>query len=132
MVVLLRFRSARFDSAGEPPNPINPIRGHAALVWAGAVLRAEGFGCSAPQPEDWGWYSDVVDPDGGRYLVGASGDATGGGDTEWCLQLHARRGVWDRLRGANPLTLDAPLVQILEGRLRAEPEVDGVEREVER
>lgn len=132
MVVLLRFRSARFDSADEPPNPINPIRGHAVLVFGGAALRAEGFRCGDPQPEDWGWYLDVVDDAGGRYLVGASGDPAGDGDTEWCLQLHARRSLWERIRGVHRLDLDTPLVAILERRLRDEPTVRGVEREIER
>lgn len=130
MVQLLRFRTSRFDPAAEPPNPINPIPGQALLAWLCGELEPQGYTASEPDVEDWGWFVYVAGAEA-RYLIGASGEAASGRDVDWTLQIHPRRSLWERLRGANRLAHDAPLVVAIEGLLRAQPDFAQIELESE-
>lgn len=54
MAHVFTFRSARFDTAAETPNPINPIAGQSVLLWLGEQLRGSPYTATTPAAEDWG------------------------------------------------------------------------------
>ena len=66
MTLVVRFNTTMFDVSRERPNPINPIPGESLLLWLKAHATTP---VSAPEPEDWGWYADVV-WEGRAYLLG--------------------------------------------------------------
>jgi hypothetical protein len=122
MAHLFTFTSSQFGRASERSNPINPIAGEGVLRWLTAHLDATRFTVGEPYAEDWGWYTHVVS--GNRtYLLGASGEwGEAGGRTEWAVQLHLRRSMWDKLSRANPLASDDALSTAIEAALRGNPE----------
>ena len=122
MAHLFTFTSSQFDQAAERPNPINPIGGERVLRWLSAHLDSSRFALGEPDAEDWGWYTHVVS--GKRtYLLGASGEwGDSGGRTEWAVQLHLRRSIWEKLSGVNRLSADDPLSTAIEAALRGNPE----------
>lgn len=128
MAHLVTFRSARFDPSAEPANPINPIAGHAVLVWLAGSLRNAGFECGEPDAEDWGWYFDVTGH-GATYLLGASGEGESGekAPIDWTLQIHRHRSLTDRLLGRNAHAVDDALTALVERLVRAEPGFEEIE-----
>jgi hypothetical protein len=120
---VITFRSARFDIATEPPNPINPIAGESLLRWLGEQLRESRYAVTAPQPEDWGWAS---------YLIGASGEADDDapGHVAWTIQVHKYRSLKQKLTGANTLTHDDRLSAVIERLVRQD--AGAIDVEVER
>src|SRR5688572_8471799 len=123
---VITFRSARFDAAGERPNPINPIAGESVLRWIREPLGRSGYEATEPQPEDWGWYIGVTGH-GGSYLVGASGEP---GDVpapvDWTLQVHKHRSLKEKLTGTNKLAADDPLSALIERLIRQDADAGGV------
>lgn len=103
---ILRFTTAFFDVSKERPNPVNPIAGESLLLWLQAQARPQ-LELSAPEAEDWGWYSDVI-VDGRAYTIGASasgdedddegGNADPRGAREWVLQIVKHRSVSEKLQ----------------------------------
>jgi hypothetical protein len=128
MAHLITFRTSRFDSSAEPANPINPIAGHAVLVWLVNSLRATGYEGGEPDAEDWGWYVDVTGPNA-TYLVGASGESKPGSNSaiDWTIQLHRHRSFTDKLLGRNVHAADDPLTALVERVVRAEPSFTNVD-----
>jgi len=128
MAHLVTFRTAKFDPHAEPANPINPIAGHAVLVWLSAALRGEGFESGEPDAEDWGWYLDVTGH-GAAYLVGASGESEPDdkGPIDWTIQIHRNRSLSDKLFGRNAHAPDDPLTLAIERVVRAQPGFEGIE-----
>lgn len=128
MAHLITFRTAKFDPRAEPENPINPIAGHALLVWLRAALRDRGVECGEPDAEDWGWYFDASSH-GATYLVGASGDPepTSDGVIDWTIQLHRHRSLSDKLSGRNAHAADDALTSLVERLIRDEPAFSGVD-----
>jgi hypothetical protein len=126
MTHLFAFTSSRFKQGDEPANPINPIGGEGVLRWLRGTLDRTRFVVGDPDTEDWGWYTDVQS--GPRtYLLGASGEwAEGGGRTEWVVQLHLHRTLWERLTGANKLADDDDLSAAIEAALRNESGLAGL------
>jgi hypothetical protein len=126
MAHVIAFRSARFDVAGEPPNPINPIPGERLLRWLGQRLGTFSYEVTAPDAEDWGWYMDVRGA-GAAYMIGASGEPDAGGQIAWTVQIHRHRSLRDKLTGANRLAADDPLSALVERLVREEAGAGGVE-----
>lgn len=128
MAHVITFRSTGFDPRAEPANPINPIAGHALLVWLVDSLRTVGYEGGAPDAEDWGWYCDVTGP-GAAYMLGASGEAEADGTTpiEWTVQIHRHRSLKDKLFGRNRHLPNDPLTALVERLLRADSGFAGVE-----
>lgn len=124
MAYLIEFRSALFDVAAEPENPVNPIFGHALLKWLGSRLQREGIRATDPDYEDWGWYVDVSAFDA-DYLVGAASvtddDREADGKIDWIIQVHRHRRMADKLLGRNKLESSDPLCRLIEGIVRSEP-----------
>ena len=116
---VIAFRSARFDIAGERPNPINPIGGESVLRWLREKLSESRYETTEPDAEDWGWYSDVK-ADGAAYLVGASGEADdqAPGHVDWTIQIDRHRSLKDKLTGANKLAADDRLSAAIERLVR--------------
>jgi hypothetical protein len=117
------FRTARFDVAAEPPNPINPIAGHNVLEWLRTELAKAGYTATEPHAEDWGWFIDVTGRDA-SYMVGASAEPDDSiPDVEWILQVHKHRSLMDKVFGRNAIHADDPLVVLIERVVRADPQI---------
>ena len=115
-----------FDLSKETPNDINAVAGESVLKWAVEQLKENGYESTPPEAEDWGWCAYVTGR-GVRYLVGASADPTETTTSaDWTIQIHRERSLKDRFTGRNKLTPDDPLSALIEGILRADPEIDGV------
>ena len=127
MAHLFTFTSQQFRQADERPNPINPIGGEGVLKWLVGQLNERGFATDVPDAEDWGWYTSVSV--GGRtYLLGASGDwSEQYAPTEWTVQLHLNRSLWNKVSGANKMESNDDVSIAVEQILRANPEVIGLE-----
>ena len=126
MAHLVSFRTAKFDVRAEDPNPINPIAGQSALNWLRVELGKAKYTATEPDTEDWGWYIDVQG-EGVSYLVGASADAESSTpDVEWVIQVHKHRSLKAKLLGQNKLAADDPLVVLIEGLVRADPQFSDV------
>jgi len=111
------FDSELFDIDTEPPNDINPIRGHAFLAWLAPRLVAAGYEVDGPNTEDWGWYLSVQGPPG-RYMVGATALPFRGAVVDWSLQIVRARSIRERLRGEGRIGLEDPLVRWIESCVR--------------
>ena len=126
MAHLVSFRTAKFDVRAEDPNPINPIAGQSALNWLRVELGKAKYTATEPDTEDWGWYIDVQG-EGVSYLVGASADAESSTpDVEWVIQVHKHRSLKAKLLGQNKLAADDPLVVLIEGLVRADPQFSDI------
>jgi hypothetical protein len=121
------FRSERFDPAAEPENPINPIPGHAVLVWLCDAARSSGYTCGEPAAEDWGWCVDVS-ANGVSYVLGASAAWEPGqaGPIEWTVQLERPRSLRDRLFRRNVHDAHDPLSAFVERMVRNAPDATDV------
>ena len=118
----LRFRTARFDTARETPNPTNPIFGESLLTWLRERL-APTHPMPAPAPEDWGWYSDLT-WDGRTYLIGASSEGPEeDGLCEWVLQVEKRRSAMEKLTGRAKMDAADPCLRALHALLAAESDI---------
>ncbi len=126
MAHLVSFRTAKFDVRAEEPNPVNPIAGQSALNWLRVELTKAKYTATEPDTEDWGWYIDVQG-EGVSYFVGASADAESSTpDVEWIIQVHKHRSLKDKILGQNKLAADDPLVVLIEGLVRADPQFSEV------
>src|ERR1051325_3168468 len=77
MAHVITFRSSRFDTAAETPNPINPIAGESVLSWLSEGL-ASAYEVTAPATEDWGGYGGGTGGEGrGRVVPGRRRGAPG-------------------------------------------------------
>jgi hypothetical protein len=129
---VITFRSAGFDIANEPPNPINPIPGESVLQWLREKLAGSRYETTAPAAEDWGWYFDVT-VEGAAYLVGAAGADVeeSPGHVDWTIQVHKHRSLRDKLTGRNKLADDDPLSSLIERLVRQDGGMTGIEIERE-
>jgi hypothetical protein len=129
MAHVVTFRSSKFDTATETPNPINPIAGQSVLGWLCEQLRNSPHQTTTPEAEDWGWYVDVSGA-GASYLVGASADpAESGASIDWTVQIEKHRSLRDKITGANKMAADDALSALVEQILRSDPAITDVERE---
>jgi hypothetical protein len=116
---VIRFQSRLFDVSREPEHPINPIRGTSLLEWLRARVPAN-LAMSAPEAEDWGWYSHV-DWQGRTYMVGSCAHESPDGNHEWVLQIDKARSIKERLLGQGRVSSDDPCVQFLHDLILQEP-----------
>lgn len=118
MAFVISFSSTTFNTAGERPNPINPIAGESVLNWLRSELVKAGYQATEPGTEDWGWYVDVTSADA-SYMVGASADASEPAErVDWVIQVERVRSLKERLLGRNLLTSDDPLCVLIERLVR--------------
>jgi hypothetical protein len=122
---LVDFLTARFDISREPPNDINPIAGQSFLVWLAPLLERAGYAVDEPRTEDWGWYIEVNDRVGGRYIVGASAWHHQGEPIDWLVQVVRWRTLRQWLRGEPVMARHDPLLRLIEGALDT-PDFDEV------
>ena len=131
MAYLISLATDKFDVSSETPNDINPIAGQSLLNWLVEKLAGSGFEAGEPGTEDWGWYIHV-EGNGAVYLVGASGQPERPPpDMDWVIQIHRNRSLKDKLTGKNKLTVDDPLVVLLDKLVRDEPAFRDVTSEME-
>lgn len=129
MTVVIRFTTSTLDVTRERPNPINPIFGESLLRWLQRAL-APAHVIDEPEPEDWGWYVNVV-WEGQRVMLGSSASDEADGAREWVLQVVPHRSLTDRMLGRGKLSQQHPLVQRLTAVLSQEKAFIGVSVESE-
>ena len=121
MPILIEFKTAKFDVSAEPPNRINPIRGHSILVWLRERVIPHA---TEPDSEDWGWYSEV-DFEGSNYLIGSichdSDEGSADSLRDWMIQIHKQRSIADKALGRNKIHTGDPLASAILAALRADP-----------
>ena len=127
---IITFKTKKFDTRKERPNPINPIAGESILVWLRDNVFRSRYECTEPDGEDWGWYMDVS-YHGRRYMVGGiafdeeSDDA--GVAIEWLVQFEKSRSIKERLLGQEKLDGKDPFVREVFAALEAEESFNEVE-----
>jgi hypothetical protein len=122
MADLISFRTAAFDPALEPENPINPIAGQSVLAWLRANALGSEYESTPPDYEDWGWYIEVRDADT-AYTVGAiCYDEGGSGDVvrDWMIQVVPRRRLSDVFRRRMASQGQGRLTGVIADALRAD------------
>jgi hypothetical protein len=123
------FDSARFNLSQARESYINDCCfGDDTARWLVETLRERNFEVTEPDQEDWGWYFEV-DCAGSHYLVGVGGNAdddAAGNQGRWRLIVEKRRTLWEKLKGANLLHDDDPLVAELMKIVSSEPELSFV------
>lgn len=89
----------------EKENPINPIYGYSLLNWLQKETKGK-IEISAPEAEDWGWYS-LLRLDDKKYMIGASVYYKKGDDStrelEWVFQVNKQRSLVEKLLGKNKM-----------------------------
>ncbi|MDJ0918990.1 MAG: hypothetical protein QNJ05_14610 [Woeseiaceae bacterium] len=132
MAYLVTFETASLDPSGESENPHNPIRGSTVLDWLSAHCFAEPLEWTTPEPEDWGWYIDVVDG-ADTFLVGGvcfeNPEDEPSDSHEWLIQIHKKRSMVDKLLGRNRLSPSDPIVVKIREAIINEPSFEKVEVE---
>ena len=120
MARVVRFWTNAFDISKERPNTINPITGESLLLWL--IEKASGaVEISAPDAEDWGWYSHA-DWRGRRYLLGSSAcDEERDGQREWVLQIEKHRTTKERVLGRAKMTQEDECARYFQCLLEQEP-----------
>ena len=116
---VIHFQSRLFDVSREPENPINPIRGTSLLEWLLARV-PPNLAMSAPEAEDWGWYSHI-DCQGRTYMVGSCVHENPDGNHEWVLQIDKSRSIKERLLGQGKMSADDPCFTFLHDLITQEP-----------
>ncbi len=53
---IISFKTAKFNVSNEKKNPTNPIYGYTLLDWLRERTK-DNIEITAPDAEDWGWYS---------------------------------------------------------------------------
>lgn len=130
---LITFSTSQFNPAEEPENEFNQIAGYSVLKW---LIEALGLSVMSTQPdsEDWGWYIDV-EFNGQKYLVGASdflyGDYANieSAPVEWVVQISKYRTLLEKITGKNKQTPLDTFSQLVESRIRENPQIQSVEVE---
>lgn len=113
---VIHFQSRKFDLCVEPGNPVNPIPGSSILDWLRERIRS----MSDPSPEDWGWYSSLVQ-DGRNYLIGSCAHESSDGNHEWVLQIDKSRSLKEKLLGQGKLTSTDPCFALVYDLISREP-----------
>lgn len=114
MAHVIEFRSTTFDSTAEPENPFNPIKGHTLGVWLQTELEKRGVPSSKVEPEDWGWYSEVVHL-GRTYLLGFIEYDE---DDQFAIQVERHRSLMEKLRGRGRMAPTDELSGLIQAILR--------------
>ena len=119
MHLVIHFESRLFDISDEPENSINPIRGISLLLWLRSRVHAH-LNMSAPEPEDWGWYSNV-EWQGRNYMISACAHESPDGNHEWILQIEKSRSFKERLLGKEKLSPEDPCYSYIYTLVAEEP-----------
>ncbi len=127
MAHLISFQTQKFDVSKEPRNPINPIAGKGVLDWLSGELTRDGWQCTVPDAEDWGWYM-MVSRNGCSYLVGASGEGTEDEPpTEWMVQIEKTRSLMEKILGKNKMSEEDALTKTIQSILGRSGDIQKVE-----
>lgn len=118
-----------FDVSKERENPINPIYGISLLEWLREELK-DKIGLTEPEPEDWGWYSELKWK-GQTYLIGSVAFFEKGDDPsrelEWVFQIDKYRSFKDKLFGNNKMTAKDSCYTFFKELFETHPEFNNVE-----
>lgn len=106
MNLAIHFKTSMFNVTKERENPINQIYGISLLEWLREELKGQ-LEISAPDAEDWGWYSEL-EYEGSKYLIGACAYYEEGDDPtseiEWVFQVEKYRSFKEKLFGKNKMS----------------------------
>ena len=116
---VILFQSRLFDVSQEPENPNNQIFGKSLLEWLRDRVRGD-LTMTAPDSEDWGWYSDV-NWHGRSYMIGSNANESLDGNNEWVLQVVKSRTIKERLLGQAKMSADDPCFSYFHGLIEQEP-----------
>ena len=127
---VISFKTDKFDTSKERPNPINPIAGESILYWLRDNVFQPEHQCTEPDAEDWGWYMDVSYK-GRRYMVGGIAFDEDFDDSgrviEWLVQIDKDRSIKEKLLGREKIDGNDPFVQEVFQALRGEKTFSDVE-----
>ena len=141
MILLISFKTSRFDVTKETPNESNAYAGEGLLKWLRAEIGDHHYSSTEPDSEDWGWYIDVTGP-AGSYLVGATAeveykpgeeeaalsyDVAGDAVLDWTVQIHKHRTLKEKLFGKNKMAADDALGALIERIVRSDSTLKDVE-----
>jgi hypothetical protein len=124
MTRVIRLTTSKFDVSAERPNPINPIAGESLLLWLREQLSGM-FAVSAPEAEDWGWYS-FIEYNGRQYLLGASASEENLEEREWILQIEKHRSFSEKIFRRAAMTEDDQCASFIHALLESEPSFNDV------
>jgi hypothetical protein len=124
MSVDLLFETSRFNLSQVGDHFINDCCfGEDLAAWLRGQLLGRGVLASEPDQEDWGWYLDATHQ-GESYFIGVGGiggeSAADPNRGEWRIMLERHRSIWQKLRGANPMTTADPFARLVHEILSAE------------
>jgi hypothetical protein len=125
------FRTSLFNLSKVHEHFINPCCfGEDLADWFGDRLTPKGVQTSTPYQEDWGWELPVKLGADSYYLcMSGNADRPGNNEGEWRIIVQKRRSIWERLTGRGKITVDDPLLKLLEQILSREPNVTKVHLE---
>lgn len=128
MHIAISFKTSKFDVSKENKNPINPIYGESLLIWLKSELCSE-LEMTAPDAEDWGWYSNIIWK-GREYMLGSSvffeeGDEPTS-ELKWIFQVDKQRSFKEILLGREKMTKNDECVLFFKSKFKAEPDITSV------
>jgi hypothetical protein len=128
------FETNRFNVSEVKRHFINPCCfGEDLADWLRQKLRERDVSAETPGQEDWGWYV-FAQRDSQRYFLGIAGYARAGAigknDGEWRIMVEKKVSAWEKVRGANKLTEDDPILVILDSILRERADIHNFRREI--
>lgn len=132
MRYLISFKTSKFDPSQEPPNEANPYAGHSVLEWLREKLLSDGYECTIPDYEDWGWYMDIENAEH-KYMIGATcyweeGDPVDQ-ELEWLIQINKIRSLSDKLFGRNKMLTNDVVTALVVRFLKNSNEIHGIQVE---
>ncbi len=127
------FETNRFNLSEVKQHFINPCCfGEDLAAWLRAELIERGIPTIEPGQEDWGWYIESQ-MDGCTYFIAIGGNpddtAQDKNRGEWRITIEKHRSVWEKLSGRNKTTQEAPIFDVIEAILRAQPDIKNVRHE---
>ncbi len=125
MCCAIFFKTSKFDVSRERENPINSVYGHSLLDWLGEKLKDQ-VDMTAPDAEDWGWYS-YLEWQGRKYLLGASVHypvpTCSTGDLEWVFQIDKQRSLMEKILGKEQMNRNDSCVMFFKKIFEACPDI---------
>ena len=124
------FETNRFNLSEAKDHFINPCCfGEDLAAWLRGALAQKGIDASEPGQEDWGWCLDATH-EGASYFIAIGGNpddsASDPNQGEWRIAIEKRRSLWDKLMGKNRQTPDEPILDVIAGILKSQPDFRNV------
>jgi len=126
---IISFKTAKFDVSKEKENPINPIYGYSLLDWLREKTK-DTIKITAPDAEDWGWYS-FLKWNGRDYMIGASVHYEKGDDSihelEWVFQVAKQRSLMEKILGKEKMANNDTCLLYFQSIFVSDPKIKEIE-----